>query len=497
MHFFPDSNFFFQFKDARELDWSLVTDANEIKLHVARTVHQEIDRHKGGGNARRADRARKTSSLLRSVLESPNNGVVYREANPRVTLKLAPRLDPNREKYDTLDLTQPDDRLIEEVLSHKKTHGEADVALLTDDGPAMGTAREMGLDYVAIPDEWRLPPEPSAEAKEIADLRRRLTTLEKTNPVLELKARAKDGTEIRKLEIEYVQYQPMTLTELARVMTEVNRLHSVQKDFPEPQNKQRGGGAVSSYPGIFEKSVWKPPSEHVVSRYQAKHDEWRRELEKSLRDYHTYLNSKQNIPDVHFDLVNTGSLPANDLAINFDCAGGLLLDFMRKYKGKRNGGLRLPPSPPTGAYVSLRGLRGDVYGLAQAMALPNVMFPGGLPSIVAREGLLRHEPDDPYAFYYHPKHKEASEGWELRCQQFRHQLEAEDFGWCVRMCENLMETRGVIRVRVTASNVPTPVSLNLPVHIRMQSISPLDEALAAIDPTVLALNSSDGDDEDD
>lgn len=491
MRFFPDSNFFFQFKDAREVDWSMVTEAADIELYVARTVHQEIDRHKGGGNIRRADRARKASSLLRKVLESPDKAIVYREAKPRVTLRLAPRLDPNREKSEALDLTQPDDRLIEEVLSHRNANPGVHVVFLTDDGPAMATALDIGLEYVAIPDEWRLPPEPSAEAKEIADLRRRVTTLEKTSPILELRARDGNGTQIGNLEVDYVWYESITSSELQEVMTELNRLYPMRRDFDEPLESQRKRSDSSAYPGIFEKNVWRPPSEHTISRYHTSYGQWVRDIEQSIKSYHAYLNVKQRTADVHFELENTGSLPANDLSISFSSAGGLLLDIKRKYKGKPNGGLKLPPDSPAGSYVSVRGLRADAYGLTRAVALPEALFGNGVSALPLRDNLMLREPDDPYSFYYHPKHRIASDDWELRCQQFRHQLDAKAFGWVVSLDENITESKGVIRVRVAASNVPTPVSLNLPVRIRKKSLSIRDEVLAAIDPLVLTIRDAD------
>lgn len=95
-----------------------MTQNAEIELYVCRTVQQEIDRHKGGGNGRRADRARRVSAMLRSVLESPDNSITVREAKPQVVIRLAPRLDPGRPKNPSLDITQPDDRIAEEAQLH-------------------------------------------------------------------------------------------------------------------------------------------------------------------------------------------------------------------------------------------------------------------------------------------------------------------------------------------------------------------------------------------
>ena len=57
--YFPDTNFFLQYRDAPEIPWREVTAAPEVVLMVCPTVQGEIDDLKGDGNARRAGRARK------------------------------------------------------------------------------------------------------------------------------------------------------------------------------------------------------------------------------------------------------------------------------------------------------------------------------------------------------------------------------------------------------------------------------------------------------
>ena len=67
-YFAPDTNFFVQCKKADQLAWSDVTVADTIVLIVAKEVQREIDRHKNGGNARRAQRSRDASALFRTFL---------------------------------------------------------------------------------------------------------------------------------------------------------------------------------------------------------------------------------------------------------------------------------------------------------------------------------------------------------------------------------------------------------------------------------------------
>ena len=275
MRYFPDTNFFLQCRDARELDWPDVTQDRDVELYIARTVQQEIDRHKGGGNSRRADRARRISGLLRSVLESPDNALVLREERPRVVLKLAPRLNPGRTKNPLLDLSQPDDRIVEEVLCFQEQHAETPVALLTHDVPAMVTARDVDLPYAPIPDAWLLPPEPSAEAKQIAELQRRISTLEKSKPLLTVQSKDINGAIIQRIDIEVTQYEALTDEELAIIKAELGRLHPPVRDFSEPDANRSRKGSTAPYQGGFGRTVWSPPSDIDVSHYITRHERWR------------------------------------------------------------------------------------------------------------------------------------------------------------------------------------------------------------------------------
>jgi hypothetical protein len=165
---FPDTNVFLQCRALQELPWGDATHADEIELLIGAPVQDEIDRLKGDGNSRRARRARETNSLFRRALASPEESLTLREMAPKVALRFPPPLPPKRETAETLDLTRPDDQLLDEVMHFRRTGPSAQI--LSGDTGMMLRARRLGVPLIAVPDSWLLPPE--KDAAEVDPLRR-------------------------------------------------------------------------------------------------------------------------------------------------------------------------------------------------------------------------------------------------------------------------------------------------------------------------------------
>lgn len=136
---FPDTNVFIQCRPLEEFDWSEWADFEEVYLIVCRTVQREIDRQKTHGNDRVAQRARKTNSLFRHIIEKGYK--VIREDGPPVKLILESSSVPSNELKDDLDYSNPDDEIIGFLYKYKQQYPEADVRLLTHDTGPMMTAK--------------------------------------------------------------------------------------------------------------------------------------------------------------------------------------------------------------------------------------------------------------------------------------------------------------------------------------------------------------------
>src|SRR4051812_29587906 len=109
---FVDTNFFLQLKEPESLPWADIFSRPELLVMIPRTVQTEIDRLKQDGNSRRSKRARKASSFLRQLVQSPGVGLVVRESNPRVLVGFPPIATHSFSIPSTLDPTRADDQII-------------------------------------------------------------------------------------------------------------------------------------------------------------------------------------------------------------------------------------------------------------------------------------------------------------------------------------------------------------------------------------------------
>jgi PIN domain len=181
----PDVNLFLQCRAIESLPWTEVAAADAVvTVYTGRKIQEEIDNLKSDGNQRRARRARETNRFFRRLLNAPNMTLALNEAHPRVEITFLPRLDPKRVRPLLLDPSKPDDCIIEEALAFRSVHPELRTAILTHDTNPMLTAREVGMDYLPIPDSWLLEPEKDERLKKIDDLTRRVKVLEQQSPQL-------------------------------------------------------------------------------------------------------------------------------------------------------------------------------------------------------------------------------------------------------------------------------------------------------------------------
>jgi hypothetical protein len=160
--YFPDTNFFFECRQAADLLWHELErtkpdQAPDIRLIVPSTVIDEIERHKAKGNSRTAKRARKASALLRKALTSPGHITERRPASPRVSLELPRVLRIDFSRFPNLDPLRPDHRIAAEYAELLKI--EPDLVLLTDDTLLTLAVRSLGFEPVLIPANWKLAPE--------------------------------------------------------------------------------------------------------------------------------------------------------------------------------------------------------------------------------------------------------------------------------------------------------------------------------------------------
>jgi hypothetical protein len=180
----PDVNLFLQCRSIKDLPWQNVSDSDHIIIYIGRTLQEEVVALKSDGNQRRSRRARDANSFFKQLLRAPDGKIVLKESKPRVESMFMPKLDSQRVKLSVFDLSKADDRHVEEAAAFCSMNFGRKAAILTHDiGPIL-TAREVGIAYVEIPDDWLLEPDKDDKQKQIDDLTRQVKTLKKQYPDL-------------------------------------------------------------------------------------------------------------------------------------------------------------------------------------------------------------------------------------------------------------------------------------------------------------------------
>ena len=95
LYLFADSNLFLHYKPLNQIDWSTLSDFDDIEVVVCRTVQREIDALKDGREGRRSDRARRVASTLLEIAQ--HGPQEHRAASPRVVLNLYGASQPKQD----------------------------------------------------------------------------------------------------------------------------------------------------------------------------------------------------------------------------------------------------------------------------------------------------------------------------------------------------------------------------------------------------------------
>ncbi|MCW2236828.1 PIN domain-containing protein [Azospirillum canadense] len=471
---FVDTNFFLQCRDPAELAWEQATGGQDALVLIPRTVQQEVDRLKQAGNSRRAKRARKASSLFRRIIESPDLKTAAHDAGPRIELSFPPPPDPHRARPAQLDLAQADDRIIEEALAYRATHPNEDVRLLTHDTNPMLTARHCGLPCVAVPDAWLLPPEPDERDKALAEVQRRLDTLERVHPAIAVSATDGEGNPMQRVRHRIDAFKDLAEAEIDGILAELQANHPIADSFEghgKPMPTRPPLGIAGGLAGFSTRGRYEPPTEAEIEQYRdVDYPAWLRAARTWLEELPEQLEAPVRSFGLSFVLTNDGARPAENVVVEIRAQGGLLIappksrdeDDAEQTDGAPDRAPRLPqpPRPPAARYRGLASsltdslLRG--YGLDPVFATPHI--PPFLP-----QGRTER---DPHAFYWkggRPVRHQSE--WTLTCAEFRHKADPEPFDLVIFVPRTALITKAAVTCRVSASNLPEPVSVTVPVAI--------------------------------
>lgn len=466
---FLDTNLFLQCRDLKELPWKEIADEDELLLLIPKTVENEIDRQKAEGNTRRGKRARKTSAFFREIVLSDNPSFVINENNPRVEVSF-PDISPTETiTVEALDLTRPDDRIISEICNYKTINPNDIVLLLTNDSYPMRMCKKLNIAFQVIPESWLLPPETDERDKKITELEKKLAKIEKSNPVIELQSYDINDVALSSTALVVTDYCELSEKEIDKLVTEARKRRPMKNNFDEEESPKSPLLSATARMNLqvfgYDKHYVKPSEKQIDTYKNEIYPKWLTNVESFYKSLHSKLGFEERHFTIIFKLTNNGTVPAENLVIEFNTFGGILITSTeRKEQLFEKIKIELPiaPKAPQGEWVQRKIGFGHLdhlnkYATARVDNLIKAIQPN----------LNR----DRNSFYWKNGNSESySHENAFECQEFRHQVEAETFELVVFIPFSKKITKGGLTCLVTAKNIPTPIKSVFPITINYNSV---------------------------
>ena len=459
IHIIADTNLFIQCRALHELPWRKLFDDDELCLLFAPKVVMELDVMKYDGKGRRAKRARKTTELLRRIINSVEP-IVLLEKEPRLTVSYTTEVGEPMTRH-ILKPDYNDHRILLQVLEYQENHPGVPVVFLTHETHHQFNAKGTGIRCLQIPDSWLLEAEPDERDRELHKLRQENEDLLNAAPKVRI-AISNLATGADHTKVQITRYPKLFAESIERYVAELVAKHPMVTSFDKPQPAQLPGGeklskmfgAMSAVQMRLSGTQWLAPSQSEIDEYQKeKYPAWEKELNEFFEELDKRLQLPQRLVLLKFELDNFGLYPANDALIQISAKGSLLIRAPKDDKTKDpDPFVQLPPPPaaPKGKYVSLSDrMIGRYGGVADLFTVPSLR---DLLNPVARA---------PDRFYWDTSKQETpQESLARSCATWRHQEDPDRFvvEVLLKRPENEpVEWDAVITCKVSAQNIPKPV----------------------------------------
>jgi PIN domain len=467
VEFFADSNLFLQCRVFSEIDWRLIADSDDqITILIPTAVSRELDRLKSDGNRRRSKRAREASQFLRQIALSEDLRTMVRKEDPCVEIRIPDKIKIDRSQGENLDLEHPDDHIVAEMLTYLATSQDVDARLLTHDVNLMIAARRHGLKIVEIPEKWLLPPENDERDKQIARLRAEIEELKKGGvPDIRVTVRQGNGDPINELAITVNELSSIDADAIERLIEKAMAHHPIETRFE---------GYEKPLPSRFGRNLtgrYEPPSAGAVREYiDEAYPEWVESVRRWIDQLPTHFGMESRYATVTIGVENAGSSPAHNVLVELRCDGGLLMQPTQDVSLPAANKLAVPnpPVPPKAKWIS-----GDLSALGHAIRLfsdeANERLRGVNPDLLNVQSVHR----DRYAFYWRGRGvKPFVSKLELVADEFRHQIDREQIEITVFLPTDCLTRSGRLWCRVSASNLPKPCEISVPITIERIEVDP-------------------------
>ncbi|WP_185962345.1 PIN domain-containing protein [Palleronia caenipelagi] len=456
-----DTNLFHEFRPLEELPWAELGELDYIELIVTDVVQTELDEHKKSTRARMKRTAIKITKQFRDMLLAHESELEIRASGPRVVLSLSD-VNFGSETYGTLDLNNFDDQLVAIAKRLSDNFKDGSVHLFSNDTRPMRKAVGLGLNLMAIPEEWRRSDEKTDEEKERSRLAYENKRRRSQEPIIKLTS---DPAE--PLHLNLPIYAPLSDDEIDHFMDLLTQRNPKETNFAihQPDNpvaEQFGGVSL----GITQYEFEEAPPNDVEAYLWLEYPQWETDCREKLQHAHIHLTAFGHEFAAAFLLSNTGTRPAADVLLTIAAKGALLV--MPPLQNDKDdfedepitGPLIFPSAPkaPQGKWnrrlrtiLDLRAFK-DNFGPTHILDIDTDLMTS-VPRI-----------DNPYHFYYQDRPSTYVKTFTLTCDQFRHAGKPEVFECMCHVDGRAKELDGknaVVEIKIEASNLSDPVSHKL------------------------------------
>lgn len=450
--FFCDTNLFLQCQAIESLAWELVAGpAKQITVYIPRTVQNEIDRLKQDGNGRRSRRARDASSKMKELVRAETSSTSFSRKGLEIRIALAPRRPKSSPRLEDLDLGHGDDRIVDEALAWAHAHPTDNVAVLTNDVGMMSTAKHFGLPFTEIPEEWLLQPEPDERDKKIAVMEREAKILREQHPRIEASFSSTSGNKIERVAVAVTTYRALGKAEIDLLMDEIRARRPMARSFDvdEPCRPMNFPGAA------YQR--WHPPSEAAIRKYtEDEYPKWEAEVRDTLTKLAFYSEFPFRAVPLEIHLSNLGGKPAESMRVLVTAQNGLKI--LPSKTPQMPEGLPQAPEPPKGKWAGpLDHFAAIGSGISISPTSAKSLF--SLPEIKTR---------DPRKVYRNKQPDDVYDRCEFSCGEFMHQVEGEVLSVEAFVPPKHPIHNAALELEVSASNLPSPLRMVLPVEVTYQ-----------------------------
>ena len=315
MRVFIDCMVYLHYRNLEDLDLPSMLRNDNVFVVVPRITLRELDKHKNTHSSSRIrDRARRILQKIERWTTERGN------VRPGMSAEFFPATPSIDYARYGLNPEWSDDILIASVLHYKKDHPEEEVILIIQDSGPKLTATQLGIKVFALPQEYKLPPEPDPLEVENRELSRALARLQNALP--QLLACFAGSEEPKTYARFFLQTPPESMgEEIKRTIDEFR--HKLPKQYPpepRPPTKRQ-----TIYEFVDSLKYIDPIPSEEYERYNKGVDTFLADYESYMREtWEAKAAAKRSIR-FQIEIRNIGTAPADDVDVEFHFPDGFQL----------------------------------------------------------------------------------------------------------------------------------------------------------------------------